>query len=56
MDRAGRAAFGKQYLTGSFYLYHSCEAIDAFSLVHLSLAPVIPIQKWVMNGKGFSEG
>ena len=23
MDRAGRADFGRQYLTGSFYLYHS---------------------------------
>jgi hypothetical protein len=27
MDRAGHAAFGRQYLTGSFYLYHSFEVI-----------------------------
>jgi hypothetical protein len=29
MDWAGQAAFGRQYLTGSFYLYHSFSVIAA---------------------------
>ena len=48
MDRAGHAAFGRQYLTGSFYLYHSFSVIVAQPLSSM-LAGKNMMKCWICN-------